>query len=92
MKETNRIKKVDLNNYETDENGDYIVPVGMKVYVSETVDDMIKNVEDKISEIELIEPSNEELIEFAKEMHPYYHELEKKDRLLNELNELKKLQ
>jgi hypothetical protein len=77
------IKSEDLQNLQQDENGNYIIPDGIKIYIEEDPETVRLN---RISYLEgqlenINEPSNEELIEEGKMMHPYYMLKEELDYL-----------
>ena len=78
----------DLANLETDAEGNYIVPEGFEIYRIPTKQEKIAALQAEIERLESTpEPTNEELITWAKETHPYYAEIGElealKERLAN---------
>ena len=79
----------DLANLETDAEGNYIVPEGFEIYRVPTKQEKIAALQAEINEIENDpEPSDAELIQWAKESHPYYASLGKLEALKAELANL----
>jgi hypothetical protein len=63
----------DLANLERDADGNYIVPEGFEIYKVPTKADKMANVQAEIDRIEaMVEPTDAELIAWAKENHDYY--------------------
>jgi len=61
-------------------------------YKDLTLEEKILQIQEEIADIETIqEPTNEELIEFAREIHPYYIGLSQLDVLIAELERLQEL-
>jgi hypothetical protein len=55
-----------------------------------TGEERIKALEAELARIDsLPAPSELELIEFAKKIHPYYYEMEERGKILSKLNQLK---
>ena len=90
MKKISFIYPSDLGNLQQDSNGNYLVPAGFEIYRVPTQEEIRAS---RIAEIQVIindfqlqpVPSDAELIEIGKVMHPYYCE---KLRLEEELNNL----
>lgn len=74
MKKAKFIKKEDLLNLQEDENGNYLIPEGIEIYIKETPEEVkvnrIKELEKELSK--MTEPTEQELIEEARVMHPFY--------------------
>ena len=61
-------------------------------YKDLTLEEKILQLQEEITDIETIpEPTDEELIEFAKEFHDYYINLNRLDALIAELERLQEL-
>ena len=66
----------DLVGLEQDKDGNYKVPDGFGIYKVPTLQEKMDNVIQEIKRIEALEePSDKELIIWARESHPYYDEL-----------------
>ncbi len=66
----------DLASLEKDADGNYIVPDGFEIYKVPTLQEKMDNVAKEIERIEALkEPTDKELIIWARESHPYYDEL-----------------
>ena len=81
------IKSSDLENLEKDDNGNYIIPDGIKIYIEEDPEELNKK---RIAELEIelesiVEPTEEELIEEGRMMHPYYVMTMELEMLKNQL-------
>ena len=82
----------DLANLEKDADGNYIVPDGFEIYRVPTTQEKIAALQIEIERLESTpEPTNEELITWAKETHPYYIEVGELEVLKTRLNELKEI-
>jgi hypothetical protein len=82
----------DLANLERDAEGNYIVPEGFEIYKVPTKADKMANIQAEIDRIEaMVEPSDEELIAWAKENHEYYRELEMLEWYKQDLENYKNL-
>ena len=78
------IQASDLSTLKTDENGNFLIPDHIEIYIKEDPAVLRAN---RIAELEkelatMTEPSNEELIELGKMGHPYYS-------IIDELNILR---
>ena len=79
----------DLESLELDANGNYIVPDGFEIYRTATKEEQIQPILDEIAKIEaMVEPTDEELIEWGKINHPYYHDRQMLVFLRDELNSI----
>lgn len=79
----------DLANLEVDEQGNYIVPEGFEIYRVPTKAEKIVSLEAEIARLEAMpEPSDEELLAWAREHHPYVVNQKMTEGLTNEINEL----
>jgi len=66
----------DLAALEKDADGNYIVPEGFEIYRVPTKAEKMANVQAEIDRIEaMVEPTDEELIAWAKENHDYYEQV-----------------
>ena len=79
------IKKIDVGNLVQNKDGDYLVPEGYQIFKIESVEDRLSK---RLLELEeqfkdYYEPTDDELIEEGRMMHPYY-------MLLGEINDIKK--
>lgn len=82
----------DLANLEVDAQGNYIVPEGFEIYRVPTKAEKIANIQAEIDRIEsIVEPSDSELIAWAKENHEYYREMGMLDIYKHDLENYKKL-
>lgn len=83
MEKATYIKPEDLQDLQMDENGNFIIPDGIEIYIKPNPEEIKLNRITKIQEelSKLTEPTDEELIDLGKSSHPYY-------LLLDELNEL----
>jgi len=89
MEKISFIYPSDLGGLKTDENGNYLVPEGFEIYRLPSKEDRIAELQKEIDSIsEMSEPSNEELIEIGKMMHPYYMEQQRKIMLIGEMEGL----
>lgn len=76
MKKATFIKPEDLENLEYDENGNIVIPEGFTILINDNRED-IARIEAEIARIEAqVEPTDEELIKWAKIEHPYFKGLE----------------
>lgn len=85
MKKATFIKKGDLANLKEDADGNYIIPEGFEIYIKETAEDRKAA---QIAELEkalegMSEPSDAELIEEGRMMHPYFMMRDELDMLKN---------
>ena len=91
MEKITYIYPEDLQNLQKDINGNYIVPEGFVIYRTETKPEKIEKLIDQINQI-IIEngdqPSDDELIQMGKSLHPYYLGLNRINQLNQELDEL----
>ena len=79
----------DLANLELDSDGNYIVPDGFEIYRIPTKEEQMQPILDEIARIEaMVEPTDEELIEWGKINHPYYHDRQMLIFLRDELNSI----
>ena len=74
MKKATYIKAEDLSNLQKDESGNYQIPEHIEIYIKEDPE-VLK--QERIIELEnellqMDEPTDQELIEEGKMMHPYY--------------------
>ena len=84
MKKATFIKKEDLGNLATDENGNYLIPDGIVIYIDDTQERVEERIISLESEIEQMgEPSDAELIEEGRMMHPYYMLVQELEMLKN---------
>jgi len=89
MQKISFIYPSDLGGLKTDENGNYLVPEGFEIYKLPSKEERIAELQKEIDSIsEMAEPSNEELIEMGKMMHPYYMEQQRKIMLEGEMEGL----
>ena len=89
MQQITYINKEDLDNLEQNPDGNYIVPDGFEIYKTPTKEEQMQPILDEIARIEaMVEPSNEELIEWGKINHPYYHDRQMLVFLRDELNSI----
>ena len=74
MKKATHIKPEDLANLQYDSDGNIIIPEGFEIYIKENPEDKrLKRIAELELELEgMTEPTDEELIEEGKMMHPYY--------------------
>ena len=80
----------DLANLEIDEQGNFIVPEGFEIYRVPTKAERIAEIEAEIARLEALpEPSDEELLAWAREHHPYYFRQQQINTLMHELDLLK---
>jgi hypothetical protein len=94
MQKISFIYPSDLGGLKTDENGNYLVPEGFEIYRVPTPEEAkaqrIVEIQEQIAGFEsMVAPSEAELIEMGKMMHPYFQEKRKIDSLKNELEGLK---
>ncbi len=65
----------DIAGLEQDKDGNYLVPDGFEIYRTPTMQEKMDKVQAEIDRIEAMpEPSERELIEWARENHEYYFE------------------
>jgi len=89
MEKISFIYPSDLGGLKTDENGNYLVPEGFEIYRLPSKEDRIAELQKEIDNInQMSEPSNDELIEIGKMMHPYYMEQQRKIMLIGEMEGL----
>jgi len=89
MEKISFIYPSDLGGLKTDENGNYLVPEGFEIYRLPSKEDRIAELQMEIDNInKMSEPSNDELIEIGKMMHPYYMEQQRKIMLIGEMEGL----
>jgi len=89
MKKAKYIDPKDLQKLQYDKNGNIIIPDGFEIYIKEDVEEKrkieIKQLEEELARMK--EPSDKELIEEGKLMHPYYVIKNDIEYLKNELGE-----
>ncbi len=79
----------DLANLEKDAEGNYIVPEGFEIYRVPTTQEKIAALQAEIERLESTpEPTDEELIQWAKETHPYYANIGELEALKSRLENL----
>ena len=79
----------DLASLELDSDGNYIVPDGFEIYRMPTKEEQMQPILDEIARIEaMVEPTDEELIEWGKINHSYYHDRQMLIFLRDELNSI----
>ena len=79
----------DVQNLELDADGNYIVPDGYEIYKTPTKEEQMQPILDEIARIEaMVEPTDEELIEWGKINHPYYHDWQMLVFLRDEINSI----
>lgn len=88
MIEATYIKPEDLANLEVDENGNYMIPEGIKILIDEPTEVKLQKLYDELNALVLTEPTDEELIELGRELHPYYEDIHKKEEILKQIEEL----
>jgi len=89
MQKISFIYPSDLGGLKTDENGNYLVPEGFEIYRLPSKEDRIAELQMEIDNInQMSEPSNEELLEMGKMMHPYFLEQQRKIMLIGEMEGL----
>ena len=96
MKEVKYIDSNDLQNFQIDGSGNYIIPKKFKMFIvndpKTIIAERIVEINLEIEQLEKIEePSNQELVEIGKALHPYYIDMIRLENLKNELKKLKKL-
>ncbi len=89
MQKISFIYPSDLGGLKTDENGNYLVPEGFEIYRVPSKEDRIAELQKEIDNInQMSEPSNEELLEIGKMMHPYFLEQQRIIMLIGEMEGL----
>ena len=89
MREAYIIKAEDLRGLQIDENGNYIIPDGIKIFIEEKPEEKIQLLRSKIEQMESVpEPTDQELMDLGKTIHPYYMERIQLETLKLELNSL----
>ena len=79
----------DLASLELDSEGNYIVPDGFEIYRTATKEEQMQPILDEIARIEaMVEPTDEELIEWGRINHSYYHDRKMLPFLRDELNSI----
>jgi hypothetical protein len=83
------ISKEELDKFEEVEPNVFQIPNDLMVYTESTNQDRKNKILQELEQIgEIVEPTTDELIDFAKDRHPYYELKSTKDELEIELNKL----
>jgi prefoldin subunit 5 len=90
MEKISFIYPSDLGSLKQDDKGNFLVPEGFEIYRVESKAEQIEMLQKEIENINTIPvPSNDELIEMGKTIHPYYMEQQRKAILESKIKELK---
>ncbi len=89
MRIAKKILKEDLAKLEQDKEGNYIIPEGITIYLSESGEEQLAR---RVMELQErlageVEPTEQELIDMGKIDHPYYQLNEELENLLNDQKE-----
>jgi uncharacterized small protein (DUF1192 family) len=67
----------DLAALEQDADGNYIVPDGFEIYRVPTLKEQMQRVRDEVARLEALPvPTDSELLEWSKQNHPYYIDMQ----------------
>jgi vacuolar-type H+-ATPase subunit I/STV1 len=88
-----QIKSIMISAMQINKSGEFIIPKGYELYKVPTAEEVksqrIAELKAQIDQIQLMpEPTDEELIQMGRMMHPYYQELMRLDMLNEEMKGL----